>query len=65
MWINFHCRREFAVKVFAGGINAISGESKVLSITQPESQTTQAQDYVVPPEQLWLDGIATADGKVM
>jgi len=68
MWINFECDREFAVQVFAGGVNAISGESKLGSMSRAQSQIKAAdssQDYVVPPKQLWLDGIATADGKVM
>jgi ubiquitin len=71
MWINFKSSRPFAVKIHAGGINAVSGER------QPEDLSTMlrrkmrleegksVQDYIVTGSQLWLDGIATLDGKVM
>ncbi|KAF3923861.1 hypothetical protein ABW21_db0206816 [Orbilia brochopaga] len=73
MWISFKARSrgpKYAIKIFAGGINVISGE--------PETETTatklrrqnllaeekSVQDYVIAPDQLWLDGIATAAGHV-
>jgi hypothetical protein len=71
MWIKFSSHRPFAIKVHAGGINAVSGER------QPEDGATllrrkatleegkSIQDYVVSGSQKWLDGIATLDGKVM
>jgi len=31
MWINFTASNPFAVKVYVGGVNAISGESKVVT----------------------------------
>ena len=31
MWINFSATKPFAVKVYAGGVNAVSGESKVVT----------------------------------
>ena len=70
MWINFKSEELFAIRIFVGGVNAVSGE--------PERKTEQTkmrqarllaqqkciQDYVVTPKQLWLDGIASTDGHV-
>lgn len=58
LWINFECDDQFAIKVFVGGINAISG--------LPTSQIpgTGQQDYVVTPQQRWIDRAATEVGKV-
>jgi hypothetical protein len=71
MRIDFHCDEPFAVKVYTGCVNVISGESKVpLQISQDKSakptlrQGKHIQDYLVPPFQKWLDGIASADGRV-
>lgn len=70
MWINFTSASKFAVKIYVGGVNAVSGEPS------PETGQTKKrryemltsgrtiQDYVVIPQQLWLDGIASEDGKV-
>jgi hypothetical protein len=71
MWIKFSSHRPFAIKIHAGGINAVSGER------QPEDSATMLrrkamleegksiQDYIVSGSQKRLDGIATLDGKVM
>ncbi|EPS44884.1 hypothetical protein H072_1130 [Dactylellina haptotyla CBS 200.50] len=79
MWIDFHLRgdpnnfpvrRHYAIKIYAGGINVVSGE--------PENETTattlrrrnrlakgeSVQDYMVVPGQPWIDGIAIGRGKV-
>ncbi|KAL8769565.1 MAG: hypothetical protein Q9209_004496 [Squamulea sp. 1 TL-2023] len=70
MWINFKASRRFAIKIFVGGINAISGEPmKEDSATMLHRLTKLAknesiQDYVVAPKQLWLDGIASNQGYV-
>lgn len=46
--------------MYVGGVNDISGEPKT-----PDSKPGKCtQDYIVPPKQKWLDGIARADGKV-
>ncbi|KAE9369833.1 hypothetical protein N431DRAFT_560557 [Stipitochalara longipes BDJ] len=71
MWIKFKSQRSFAIKIHAGGINAVSGEPQTEDIATmlkrklllTEGKTIQ--DYVVAGSQLWLDGIATNDGKVM
>lgn len=70
MWIKFQAEAPFAVKIFVGGINAVSGEpstetpATLLRRLTLLSDHKSVQDYVVPPKQLWLDGIASNDGKV-
>jgi hypothetical protein len=63
-------RAKFAIKVYVGGINAVSGEranepgiaryrrAKALA------SSTNIQDYVVVPLQKWLDGVAVTPGRV-
>jgi hypothetical protein len=70
MWIKFTSSEKFAVKLHVGGVNAVSGEpSYETEQTQNRrykrlSENKSIQDYVVTPDQLWLDGIASADGTV-
>ena len=49
-----------------GGVNAISGLSKTLPISEPDSTQSvpKSQDYIVTPKQQWLDGIANEQGRV-
>jgi hypothetical protein len=58
LWIAFHGDYPCAVKVAAGKINAVSGE--------PWSNELAAnpQDYVVVPDQPWLDGFNVAKGLI-
>lgn len=60
LWISFSSPNDymFAVKVAAGKINAVTGEnwSNKLSSTP--------QDYVVVPEQPWLDGFCIGKGLI-
>jgi hypothetical protein len=60
MWIAFDSAPETlcAVEIGAGGVNVISGESFAAGLT------AQPQNYVVVPEQPWLDGIHTGEGVV-
>jgi|AntAceMinimDraft_1070359.scaffolds.fasta_scaffold01490_7 hypothetical protein len=64
LWLNFgslgYGRPELpvALKIGAGKINAVSGEKWVDGLTK------DPQDYVVLPEQPWLDGFNVAKGKV-
>ncbi len=51
MWLNFHAKRDVAVKVGVGWINAVSGSPWLSDILDDD------QDYVVCPQQPWLDGI--------
>ena len=58
MWINFEGFYPFAVKIAAGKIDALTGE------TWSNNLNPHSQDYVVIPGQPWLDGFAIGQGKV-
>jgi hypothetical protein len=61
MWINFSTGRHdypFAIKIAAGKINAVTGE--ILS----EKPSAMPQDYVVAPDQPWLDGFCVQQGLI-
>ncbi|KAJ5611555.1 polyubiquitin [Penicillium herquei] len=64
MWISFDCDRKhkFAIRLFIGGINSISGEEFTSDEISPGSSSEQ--DYIVIPEQQRLDGIAVRPGVV-
>lgn len=68
MWINFQSSSSvsgmhWAIRVFAGKINAISGFS--MDSKKPGKRSGEPQqDYVVIPGQRWLDGICVAPGVV-
>ncbi|KAI4225969.1 MAG: hypothetical protein LQ349_006965, partial [Xanthoria aureola] len=70
MWINFEARRPFAVQIYVGGVNAVSGElrtydhAKTLRRLTKMANDESIQDYIVAPKQLWLDGIAGKQGYV-
>jgi hypothetical protein len=65
MWIIFTSKNNFAIKVYAGGVNCITGKSiNALEDASQASMLETEQDYVVSPSQRWLDGIATAAGRV-
>ena len=57
-WIDFSCDYPMAIKIAAGKINAVTGE--------PWSNGLHAtpQDYMVAPEQPWLDGFCIEEGIV-
>lgn len=58
LWIDFTGRhwKPNAVKIGAGMINAISGEAWT------DGLSARPQDYVVVPDQPWLDGIKAGEG---
>jgi len=61
MWLSFSSPHEypFAVKVAAGKVNAVTGEEWTdLLVKRPE------QNYMVVPEQPWLDGYVVEKGVV-
>lgn len=58
MWIAFEGDYPFAVKVATGKINAVSGEAWT------EPLTDQPQDYLVVPDQPWLDGYNVGHGRI-
>lgn len=68
MWVNFEMgtnqwATKYAVRVFVGRVNAVSG---LLMDEDPISKDSggQQQDYIVIPGQRWLDGICVAPGIV-
>jgi len=70
MWISFRSEKQYAIKVYVGAVNVVSGEPAVetaattLRRRQKLSQGQSIQDYMVVPNQRWLDGVATAVGQV-
>lgn len=68
MWIRFDMKvegRSFAVRPYVGGVNGISGKPVMGGETTSQmSSISEQQDYIVLPEQKWLNGIATTPGVV-
>lgn len=65
MWINFEAESPFAIKIFVGGVNVVSGKpAGATPKPRSRSEKDKLQDYVVVPEQPWIDGIACGDGYV-
>jgi hypothetical protein len=58
LWIYFDSVYPCAVKVAAGKINAVTGKN------WSEGLTASPQNYVVTPEQPWLDGFAVGKGVI-
>ncbi len=58
LWVNFTARYPFAVKVATGKICAITGDPWTDRLNR------DPQDYVVLPEQPWLDGYCVETGTV-
>ncbi len=74
MWMSFKADCPFAIRIYVGGINAISGEPQVETFATVARQQKLMkskmpfQNYpVVRPSlkhQSWIDGIAKLDGSV-
>ena len=70
MWIKFQSRRLFAISLYVGGVNVVSGEPATEDVTNDQqrlagmAEKPTVQDYIVTPDQLWLDGIAFKAGSV-
>ena len=63
MWMEFtlkNKRAPKAVKVAVGKVNAVTGDSW----TNDLSKVGKKQDYVVVPQQSWLDGINSGEGRI-
>ena len=61
LWINFSSdksRYPFAIKIAAGKINAVTGSPWSNNLNR------EPQDYVVAPDQPWLDGFSVQEGLV-
>ena len=71
MWISFNSdaidkAEPYAIRVFVGGVNGITGEPMVpdmSTLLKARNGIPHKQDYVVVPPQPWLDGVAVAPGK--
>lgn len=68
MWIKFNSHKPYAIKIFVGGVNIISGEPAIeTAATRLRrhtllSQNKSIQDYLVVPDQPWIDVIAPSAG---
>lgn len=58
LWLHFGGRYPFAVKIAAGKINAVTGES------WRDGLNRGPQDYLVTPDQPWLDGYCVEKGTI-
>ena len=58
MWINFHGSYPMAVKVAAGKIDALTGQN------WSNELTGKPQNYMVVPDQPWLDGFSIGKGLI-
>ena len=58
LWVNFDANYPFVVKVGAGKISAVTGQE-----WKPGLQR-EPQDYLVLPEQPWLDGFSVGKGVI-
>ena len=58
MWLNFDAEYPMAVKVAAGKVNALTGDP------WRDALTDEPQDYLVVPDQPWLDGFCVARGLI-
>lgn len=65
LWMQFDAPYEakYALRVFVGSINAVSGREMNEKLEESD-KPTEVQDYVVIPGQEWLDGICVAPGIV-
>lgn len=60
LWLGFHAAawKPSAVKIAVGGINVISGQQDDAVLH------AEPQDYVVCPDQPWIDGIHNGEGSI-
>ena len=58
MWISFHASYPMAVKVAAGKIDALTGKQWKNELSK------RPQDYLVVPDQPWLDGFCVQTGMI-
>lgn len=58
MWLSFSCQETAALQIGVGKVCAVSGEPWSDKLSQ------KPQNYVVLPEQPWLDGINSGEGTI-
>lgn len=70
MWINFNSHKPYAIKIFVGGVNIVSGEPAIETAAARLrrrillSQNKSIQDYLVVPNQPWIDGTTPSADRV-
>ncbi|KLO88628.1 uncharacterized protein LW93_4438 [Fusarium fujikuroi] len=70
LWIDFESTKTYAIRIHVGNVNIVSGEPSVpnnateLRRRQLLKKEKSIQDYIVVPDQEWIDGVATAPGQV-
>ncbi|KAF4945245.1 hypothetical protein FGADI_12106 [Fusarium gaditjirri] len=70
LWIDFKSQKRYAIKIYVGDVNIVSGEPSVptaatsLRRRRLLKEGKSIQDYIVVPEQMWVDGVAVEPGKV-
>jgi hypothetical protein len=70
MWVKFTSQRPYAIQVFVGRVNAVSGcaietkNERIQRLINHSQHREAMQDYLVVPDQMWIDGIAVAPGQV-
>lgn len=60
MWMSFSASAEVAIKIGVGNVNALTGEPWEAGVL-----SQLPQNYVLCPQQPWLDGIATGPSQKM
>ncbi|KAI0832186.1 hypothetical protein F5Y06DRAFT_307499 [Hypoxylon sp. FL0890] len=66
MWIKLSADAPFMIKIYAGGVNVSSGEHHAEGVearrrrVELRNAGNSLQDYVVVPDQYWLDGITVS-----
>jgi hypothetical protein len=58
MWINLHGTYPFAIKIAAGKIDAVTGKGWSNQLSKKH------QNYIVIPQQPWLDGFCVQKGRI-
>jgi ubiquitin len=67
MWLQFTSNKKFAIRIYVGGVNGITGEPMIpnmATLLKRQNGVEKKQDYIIVPEQPWVDGIATGPGIV-
>ncbi|KAG0696834.1 hypothetical protein DFH29DRAFT_812543 [Suillus ampliporus] len=67
MWLQFTSKKQFAIRIYVGGVNGITGEPMIpnmATLLKRQNGVEKKQDYIIVPKQPWLDGIATGPGMV-
>ncbi|KAH7265550.1 uncharacterized protein BKA55DRAFT_686016 [Fusarium redolens] len=70
LWIRFKSQKRYAIKIYVGDVNIVSGEPSVptaatsLRRRHLLKEGKSIQDYIVVPDQKWIDGVAVEPGHV-